>query len=310
MSLQPGNDSEFYAPLEGVSSDFPAQLYARALGSNPWSVSEYNSYLQRIYYTIRSWDQAGWYYPTSGPRACWRLHPSDYSRWRSFMTRFSAFFHKGYSYYYVSSADEKTVRGFLAELRRWGNWFDSTCPPAAAPKPYTGLSDLGVLPIIFYVAGATAIAAGATLAAWLSKPEWSAGEYNDYMKRSYDTLLIWDKLGWETGCWKKDPNRRAMWMALMNRFGAFYHDHGRISDPFNPNDGEIRSARGYLAELATWGEWLQHICGADTGPETVEPPAAPKGFDYEEALKWGALLTLGVVGLNVIKGVREAFPSR
>ena len=308
MSLSAANDQEFYAPLSGVGSDISPQVYAKALGSSSWSVAEFNYYMQLMYYRILSWDQAGWYYPTAGQRACWRTHPNDYSRWRTFMARFSSFFKKGFSYYYVSGANEKTARNFLIELRRWGNWFDAQCAPAAG---VAGLGDFGVIPVLFYVAGATAVAATATIASWLSKPEWSAGEYNHYMRQMFDTIILWQNLGWKGGdkaCWRRNPARYEMWQAFMREFQKHYHDHGIISAPFNPNEGDIVPARNMLAALARWGEWLQNVCGSDI--ETPDAPPAPQGFDYGEALKWGAILTLGVVGLNVIKGVRDVFPNR
>lgn len=305
MSLSSANDQEFYAPLEGVGSDISPKVYAKALGSSSWSVAEFNYYMQLVYYKILSWDQAGWYYPTAGQRACWRTHPSDYSRWRSFMARFSAFFKKGFSYYYVSGSNEKTARNFLIELRRWGSWFDAQCAPASG---VAGFGDLGVVPILFYVAGAAAVTAGAAVASWLSKDEWSVGEYNNYMAQMHDTILAWDKLGWSTKCWEKNPVRREMWNSFMYQFGQHYA-RGKIAEHSYVSDSDEKPARDLMTRLALWGEWLQNYCGADTGPK-VEPPDAPSGFDYGEALKWGAILTLGVVGLNVIKGVRDVFPSR
>lgn len=185
-----------------------------------------------------------------------------------------------------------------------------------------GFEDLGILPLIFLLGSA---AAGAVVAEWLGKDQWSIGEYNLWMQEMNDTIAAWDRLGWDRGCWAKNPPQRTSWLAFWKRFSDHYRDHGHI-DPaaiFPPwaSDSEAKPARVLMAELANWGTWLNNTCGADTSGSSItgeaaaekaakDPgnPSAPT--DWLAVAKWSGIAIGGVVVLSLISNIRGAFASR
>lgn len=168
------------------------------------------------------------------------------------------------------------------------------------------LYGLGVLPLV-YVAATAAVAAGALVAAWLEKDDWSVGEYNANMNEMYHTILLWDQIGWKKGCWN-DVGRRARWKLFMDAFGKHYAEHGQISGSSFVSDSEELPARDFAKRLAVWGDELNASCALDV-PSTI-PPEPEKPTDPMDYLKWGAILVGGVVALNIFSSVRGALPEQ
>lgn len=183
-------------------------------------------------------------------------------------------------------------------------------PYYSPTRARTSLGAFGILPLV-YAIGAGAIAAGVLVAEWLSKDDWSAGQYNSYMLQMYQTILAWDTLGWQKGCWT-DAGRRARWKIFMNAFGAHYAAHGNISSNFL-DDSEERPARDFMRQLAAWGDELNAACGANIpsnlpGPAPGEPGSndAPKPTEPIDYIKWGVYLVGGVLALQLIGAFRTA----
>lgn len=172
-------------------------------------------------------------------------------------------------------------------------------------RPLGGLGSFGIVPLV-YVAATAAIAAGALVAEWLSKDDWSVGEYNANMDEMYHTILLWDQIGWKKGCWT-DAARRARWKLFMDAFGKHYADHGKISGASFVSDSEELPARDFAKRLAAWGDELNASCALDV-PSTI-PPTPEKPTDPGEYIKWGAWLVGGILALNVISSVRNALPA-
>lgn len=189
-------------------------------------------------------------------------------------------------------------------------------PALDMPPQLEALMVLGVAPGI--VAGVAATAG--TFAAWLAKDGWSAGEYNNFMRMMNDTFSQWDKLGWVKGadgksCWRKYPAKRAEWKAFWTRFGKHYRAHGQVSTLSFLSDSEEGPARAFMAGLQQWGTgFFEKVCGADIGvttgldPDSGAPP--PDVGGPGDFLKYGAWLVGGLVVLNVISGLRGAFPRK
>jgi len=170
--------------------------------------------------------------------------------------------------------------------------------------------ELGILPVVFYIVGAAAVAGATTAYAWLERDEWSTDQYNDQMSKMQETLLLWDKLGWsvpsegKNACWKKNASKRVEWVSFMKRFGEFYGKHGKQS-VYLP-DGIEQGARGFVKELAAWGEWLESSCGIGV----VKPKEEDKEFTLEDGLRLGAWIVGGIVLLNVISAARDVVGRR
>jgi len=164
--------------------------------------------------------------------------------------------------------------------------------------------DLGILPLV-YAAGVGAVAAGTLVSGWLSKDDWSVGEYNSYMAEMYRTILAWDTIGWKKGCWT-DAGRRARWKIFMEGFGRHYGEHGKISGISFVSDSEEKPARNFMRQLAQWGDELNRACGANI-PNYLPPPVPPptEAVDY---LKYGAWLVGGILAIQIFSAVRGAGP--
>lgn len=168
--------------------------------------------------------------------------------------------------------------------------------------------DLGILPLI-YAAAVGGVAVGGLVASWLSKDDWSYGEYNAYMNEMYQTILLWDKIGWSKGCWN-DANRRARWSIFMNAFGKFYGEHGKISAASFVSDAEEKPARDFMRKLSAWSDELNASCNANIpnnlpnpNPNPAPPPSPTDPLDY---LKYGVWLVGGILALQLVSSVRGA----
>jgi hypothetical protein len=192
-------------------------------------------------------------------------------------------------------------------------------PPLDLPPQLAGLLGLqafGVAPLV--IGG---VAAATVLSAILAKQSWSVGDYNNYMRMMKDLFEQWDKLGWDTGCWTKYPAKRTEWKALWVRFGKHYAQYPVIKNSipifgYDPaHSAEEGPARGFIADLRRWGEWLQKTCRGDIGitaggldPNRGATPVNEDGMG--DIIKYGAFAIGGLVLLNVISGVRGALPPR
>ncbi len=312
-------DSDYYAPLSGFSGLFSdtiaPDIYAQALGSTPWTVDEFNFYMQLMRAVIESWDRSGWQTPTPG---CWRLYPEKREAWKRFMVQFSTWSKRGYIplYSYVSSAEEMEGRSLLRQLRTWGVWFDRACSTVArraTMRSGTRLSgfgglfgELGVLPALPYIIGGSAIVGGAVVSAL--NTGWGVQEYAYWMRLMDETLHAWDTSAGAAGCWKKYPAERTRWLSFWKRFSLLF---GRGIPSTFVSDDEEKAAKLLLAELRDWGTKLNNLCKAGTGPiGPVDPNAPPEPppdgpADLGTTLKWGALVVAGILGLNLIQSVRS-----
>jgi hypothetical protein len=318
-------DSDYYAPgLNGLGdsrgaapsaayvmagSGVPADVAVGRWQNQDWTVNSYNAFLQTVRQTLLTWDRQGW------ANNCWGKNPGKRREWVQFLTSFGQ---QAPVYAYVSGSDELAALYTMSRLLSWNNWLMVFCDPRIARltgsprRSRSGMSgfgelgDFGALPLLYVLAG-TATAAGGVVAAWLKQDEWSPGEYNYRMAQMHATILAWDKLGWQKGCWK-DPTRRELWKSFMSQFGQHYA-RGKIADHSYVSDSDEKPARDLMRRLAEWGEVLNQACAAGVSggdlPAPPAPPAPPEGgFDLNSALKWGALLVGGVIGLNLIGGLK------
>lgn len=168
--------------------------------------------------------------------------------------------------------------------------------------PLGGFSGgFGVIPLV-YVAAIAAVSAGTLVYEWLTKDEWSVGEYNAHMDEMYHTILLWDQIGWKKGCWT-DAARRARWVLFMNAFGKHYNEHGQINTASFVSDSEEKPARALAQQLATWGDELNTSCALDV-PSNVPPPKAPtEPLDY---LQWGVYAVGAILALQLVGSWRNA----
>lgn len=309
------DDRSYYAlprALDGYfGDDIAPAVYQSALGPAEWSVDTYNFLMQLMHTTLLTWDSSGWNFPRGGTGACWRQHPERYAQWKNFLGRFALQFRKGWipTYSYVSDADEAAGRHLLRQTQAWGRWFDTACTPnlartrTASTSRLSGLESFGALPLLYVMAG-TAVAAGATVSAWLTKTEWAVGEYNYYMRLMDATIKAWDKLGWTTGCWQKHPDRREMWKSFWAQFSAHYARYGTIPDYSYVSDSAEKPARDLMTRLAEWGNWLNTECGAHVSGITPPPGPTDDSDSATGFLKWGALLALGVFGVKALSAAQ------
>jgi hypothetical protein len=187
------------------------------------------------------------------------------------------------------------------------------------PPQLQGLYGLSIAPLIPFLVGGASVAG--TLLAWEGKPSWSVGEYNNYMRQMSDTIKEWDTLGWDAGCWKKSPAKRTAWKAFWTRFSKHYKEWpnfptGKWTTPVGglPPGAEMPT-RSLMKELAAWGAWLNKTCQAGTVAPTPLPDPTPDNgggtsTDVATMVKWGAIGIGAIVLLNVVQGVRGAFPRR
>jgi hypothetical protein len=171
----------------------------------------------------------------------------------------------------------------------------------------SGLGAFGVAPLL--VGGAAgAAAAAAAVAAWLTAPDWNVGQYNHYMASMDATIKEMDKLGWATGCWQDNPVKLRQFKTFWAKFSKHWGEYGRQS-VWLDDDAE-KPARDLLKELGSWITWFEKTCRADLGPTIhdpgVDPTPAPSG--WTPLVKWGAIGLGALVLLNVVQGVRGAFP--
>ena len=169
--------------------------------------------------------------------------------------------------------------------------------------------EFGILPLV-YAAAVGGVAVGGLVASWLSKDDWSVGDYNKYMYEMYRTILLWDQIGWQKGCWK-DATRRARWKIFMDSFGRHYSAHGQISAASYVSDSEERPARDLMRELAQWGDELNKTCGAGIPDNIPSPnpnpnPTPTEPLDY---LKYGAWIVGGILALQLISSFKSATAS-
>jgi hypothetical protein len=189
-------------------------------------------------------------------------------------------------------------------------------PPQLADLRFVSGGNFGALPLLpFALAGGGALV-GATVTAWLGEPSWSVGEYNHWMKQMNDSIAEWDKLGWKNGCWQGHTEKRRQWLTFWSQFAKHYGEHGQISSFSFVSDSEELPARALMKKLRAWGDWLNTTCGAQTGITTPDAPAAPgepggpSTTDWGSIAKWGAIGLGALVALNVVTGLKDAFPGR
>jgi hypothetical protein len=173
-----------------------------------------------------------------------------------------------------------------------------------------GLSGFGVLPLVpLFLFGGGAAVAGTVSRLLKADTEWTTGEYNYWMDYIDGTWKVWDGVGWDKGCWAKNPRVRQEWVNFGARF-AKQNSLGRMKiggfghDIYLPDQYEL-SARNLLGELRGWGDRLNALCKAGTvqpGPD--KPPPPPPGpnepTDLGTMLKWGAVVVGGILALNVV----------
>ncbi len=166
------------------------------------------------------------------------------------------------------------------------------------------------------------VAAAGALAAWLNEGDWSAGTYNSHMRMMSDTFKHFDALGWKikdaegVSCWHKHPEQRKQFKRLWIRFGKHYAEHGSVGSYSYLSDNEEGPARGFMLDLQRWATFLEKACQINLGP-------AGGGLDVKQGdtpssesdklgnlVKWGAIGIGGIVLLNVITGLRGAFPQQ
>jgi hypothetical protein len=149
------------------------------------------------------------------------------------------------------------------------------------------------------------------LVSWVATDSWSVGEYNYWMSTANNTFHEWDKLGWSSGCWEKDKEARAKWLAFWKRFSAHYAKHGQISSYSYVSDSEEEPARDLLTKLAEWGAWFDKNCRNNTestapgsGDAITKAPDEPT--DWAAIAKWSGIAVGGLVVLSLLNTVRGA----
>jgi hypothetical protein len=193
-------------------------------------------------------------------------------------------------------------------------------PPDSVDTPpqLQGLYGLGVLPLApFVIAGSTA-AATATIGSWLGN-NWDKGTYNTIAAKINDTIKQWDNQGWNvpgTGakaCWKMNPQRRKEFKAFWTRWSKHYGEYGK-QNVYLSDSAEMPVRNIFLPELAQWAEWLNSACKIKTmgsvGPTPAPPDEGGPTTDMAAMVKWGVIGIGAIVLLNVVQGVRGAFPRR
>lgn len=166
-------------------------------------------------------------------------------------------------------------------------------------------AQLGVLPLIPLFLLASGSLATVTISGWLSN-DWSVGEYNNIAREMNDTIKAWDKIGWEKGCWKANPEKRKEWVLFWSRFSAHFKNHG-IQSAYLTDSAEKPLRNSLLPQLRVWGEWLNKTCSAATGaPGPVEPPAPPS-TDWGKVVMWGAAAVGAVALASMLKTTKDLF---
>lgn len=191
-----------------------------------------------------------------------------------------------------------------------------TPPVLEQLRGLTGVGAFGIPPAIIAGGGA---AAAIAIAAWLDDPDWSTGQYNDYMLAMDNAIKEYDKLGWSSGCWQQNPAKLRQFKTFWGEFSRHWGEYGRQSVYLS--DSAEKPARRHLRTLAGWAKWLEKNCGVDIGPSVVKPGdpliggggsgVAPRTVtDWGKVAQWGAIGLGAIVVLNIVSGVRGAFPAR
>jgi hypothetical protein len=180
-----------------------------------------------------------------------------------------------------------------------------------------GLGDLGLAP--YLVAGGAV--AGAALTKFLLDEDWSTGEYSYWMDTMNSTIQEWDKLGWLKGsdgksCWDKNPEMRRQFKSFWSRFSKHWAAYGEQSGYLS--DSAEGPARKLLQELKEWGTRLTQVCQIAAGALPIstqqqtqqEVHTTSAAGPYADMIKWGAIGLGALVALNVVSGIRGAFPRR
>lgn len=163
-----------------------------------------------------------------------------------------------------------------------------------------GLEGSGLL---YAMASAAALSAGAAVAKWLGSDSdsWSVDEYNAFMAEMYNTILAWDRIGWQMGCWN-DISRRENWKVFMKAFGDHYAK-GKVTHYVS--DSEERIAKDLMRRLAAWGEALNKACGLKPAPDPKPDPQKDEGPGALDYLKWGAIGIGALLALNIVAAVKN-----
>lgn len=180
--------------------------------------------------------------------------------------------------------------------------------------------------------GAAALASGSAVAYINSLLDrgWDTGTYNTLMQMMNNTIGGgipgkpggWDQFGWESGCWQKYPGKRKEWLAYWGAFSKHYAKYGEQSGYLS--DAAENPVRNILLpKLRMWASWFEKTCGKkDAAGQLPQPlpngggpldPITSNGdtsANIATMVKWGALGIGGILLLNVVSGIRGAFPRR
>lgn len=161
-----------------------------------------------------------------------------------------------------------------------------------------------------YIVAGTSAAATAVVASWLNE-NWDIGTYNAITAKINDTIKLWDPQGWTPiDCWGKNPQMRKEFLAFWARWSKHYGQYGKQS-VYLSDSAEMPVRNIFLPELAGWAQRLNKVCGIEnTGPIDPVPPPPDSGTDWGAVAKWGAIGLGAIVLLNVVTGIRSAFPRQ
>lgn len=155
------------------------------------------------------------------------------------------------------------------------------------------LGELGVIPLIAY--GGAAAASALTAWAMSSSDEWEdVDTFNARMKDMHASMKDMNQFA-DAQCpnWKPSNPKYAEWKRLLNRFGGFYGDVGRVS--LNVTGGEAAEAKELARKLAGFAVYFGKTCGITGGYSA--PPTPPGGGGGLGAF-FGGLGTGGLIALG------------
>jgi hypothetical protein len=179
-------------------------------------------------------------------------------------------------------------------------------PEIDTPPQLQGLYGLGVPVVPFLIAGTGAAAA---VSSWLGD-DWDLGTYNVITSKINDTIKNWDQQGWRpNNCWGKYPQKRKEFKEFWARWSKHYGQYGKQS-VYLSDSAETPVRKIFLPELAAWAQWLNTACNVDTGGPIDPVRPDDNSTDLASIVKWGAIGIGAIVLLNVVQGVRGAFPNR
>ena len=165
------------------------------------------------------------------------------------------------------------------------------------------LGELGVIPLMAY--GGAAVASALTAWAMSSGDTWEdVNKFNDRMADMRASMRDMNRFA-DMKCpsWKPSNPKYAEWKRLINGFGNFYSNVGKVS--LNVTAGEAEQAKDYARALAAFAAYFTNTCGIKGGykaPPT--PPKPPGGFDlgaFISGLGTGGMVAAGVLAYLLLK---------